>query len=416
MGHRSARLVHSFLAAAVLLPKTGAGAQAVRDSGGVQIVENRAPGLSQARAWRIAPQPIVTIGGQHADSDTLNEIYLVMGITRLSDGRLAVGVQASHAVRFYDARGRHLSSAGRRGQGPGEFRQIMGVWSTRGDTLVVLDNGELEIFTGAGNFVMQGASRTRGDRFVYPSAVLNDGSYFGVEYGSSRAPPPAGRTRPSRPIVHVSRDGQQVDTVGTFLSAEEVFDGRNEWGTRVGFSGYSQIEANDQSFFVASPLRPEINQFTHDGRAVRQIRMPFPVVRTSHEAINAYRDWMLAMPGEDGRPMAPAQRARRERLLEQTAYAEQLPFFGTILADAAGNLWLQRFDYRSVFFTPGPVRTQTMAVASKWDVIDDAGRWITTVDLPARFTPVEIGVDYIAGLARDEDDVEQVRVYRLLKP
>ena len=41
---------------------------------------------------------------------------------------------------------------------------------------------------------------------------------------------------------------------------------------------------------------------------------------------------------------------------------------------------------------------------------------ITTVDLPARFTPVEIGADYVAGLARDEDEIEQLRVYRLRKP
>jgi hypothetical protein len=71
---------------------------------------------------------------------------------------------------------------------------------------------------------------------------------------------------------------------------------------------------------------------------------------------------------------------------------------------------------RSVFRTPGPVRTQTMAVATRWDVIDANGRWITTVDLPERFTPVEIGADYVAGPARDEDEVEQVLVYRLRKP
>jgi hypothetical protein len=57
-----------------------------------------------------------------------------------------------------------------------------------------------------------------------------------------------------------------------------------------------------------------------------------------------------------------------------------------------------------------------MTVPSIWDVLDPNGRWLCTVSLPARFTPVEIGSDYVAGLARDEDDVEQVRVYRLIKP
>jgi hypothetical protein len=114
--------------------------------------------------------------------------------------------------------------------------------------------------------------------------------------------------------------------------------------------------------------------------------------------------------------MPPAMKARFAQLLERAVFAERLPSFGAMIVDKAGNLWIQRYDYHSVFRTPGPVRTQTMTVPSRWDVIDTQGRWLTTVDLPARFTPVEIGADYVAGLARDEDEIEQVRVYRLRKP
>ena len=413
---RRCSLRRSLFTAIVLAPFATAGTQTVRDSGGIQIVDNRSPGLSAARAWRIDTTPIVRIGGQHADSDTLNELNLVMGITRLSDGRYAVGVQASHAVRFYDAGGKYLGFAGRRGQGPGEFRQIMGVWTTRGDTLAVLDLGEIEFFTGAGKFVAQGASRTRGDRFVYPSSILSDGSYLGVVYRQYRTPPPAGRSRHSAPIVHVSRDGLKLDTVGTYLSAEEVFDGKEPWGSAVVFGGASVVEGDDRRFFVSSPVQPEIGEFTIAGKQTRLIRLPDRSVKPSNEAIEAYRAWYLASPGEDGRPMGPAMKARFAQLLERAVYTERLPSFGAMIMDRSGNLWVQRYDYRSVFQTPGPVRTQTMTVATRWDVIDSNGRWITTVDFPARFTPVEIGPDYVAGLARDEDEVEQVRVYRLRKP
>jgi hypothetical protein len=133
------------------------------------VVENVRPVLAPARAWRVDPSPTITIGANATDADTLNELLLVMGVTRLSDGRFAVGVQASSTVRFYDARGRFVGSAGRRGQGPGEFRQVMGVSLIRGDTLIVTDLGEVEIFSSGGTFVGQGASRSRGDRFVYPS-------------------------------------------------------------------------------------------------------------------------------------------------------------------------------------------------------------------------------------------------------
>ena len=401
--------------ATLLLPLMAAQSQAVRDSSGIQIVESRAPMIPAPRAWRIETPPMVAIGGKPADADTISELLLVMGITRLSDGRFAVGVQASAAVRFYDTRGKYLGFAGRRGQGPGEFRQIMGVWATRGDTLIVLDNGELEIFTGTGKFVSQGASRSRGDRFVYPSSILNDGSYLGIQY-DNYATPPAGRTRVRVPIVHVSRDGARVDTVGTWLDAEQVFDGRERWGQRVAFSAAAVVEGDDTRFFVSSPLKTEIAEFTISGKEIRLIRLPERAAKTPNDAIKAYREWQQAMPGEDGRPMSPAMKARVAQMLERTVFAERLPSFGSMILDQTGNLWVQRFDYRSVFFTPGPVRTQTMSVPSTWDVINRSGRWETTVELPARFTPVEIGPDYVAGLARDEDEIEQVRVYRLQKP
>ena len=402
-------------AATVLMPFMTAQSQTVRDSSGIQIVESRGPVTSESRAWRIEPNPIVTIGGRAADADTINELLLVMGITRLSDGRFAVGVQASAAVRFYDSRGKYLGFAGRRGQGPGEFRQIMGVWKTRGDTLVVLDNGELEIFTGAGKFVGQGASRARGGAFIYPADVLSDGSYLAVQY-DERSVPAAGRARRKQPVVRVSRDGARVDTIASSLSAEDVFDGRNWFGQGVAFTGPGRVAGNDSSAFITSPVTAEITQVTWDGRRTRLIRLPDRGRKPGSEEIRDYRNWAMAMPGEDGRPMSGAMKARVTQSLERVVYADRMPSFGNLVVDRAGNLWVQRFDHRSVFFTPGPARTQTMSVPGTWDVIDQNGRWVTTVELPARFTPVEIGSDYVAGLARDEDEIEQVRVYRLRKP
>ena len=64
----------------------------------------------------------------------------------------------------------------------------------------------------------------------------------------------------------------------------------------------------------------------------------------------------------------------------------------------------------------GPVSVHTFSKPSQWDVFSPAGVWLGRVELPASFTPLEIGADYVAGLWRDADDVEFVRFYRLLKP
>lgn len=59
---------------------------------------------------------------------------------------------------------------------------------------------------------------------------------------------------------------------------------------------------------------------------------------------------------------------------------------------------------------------RTPPIPTPWDVFDSTGRWLCTVTMPAGFTPLDIGNDDVAGLARDADDVEYVRLYRLLKP
>src|SRR5688572_28151677 len=413
MRGRPRLLITTIALCAVTLP---ASAQAVRDSAGIQIVDNARPFLTTARAWRIDPSPLLTIGGQSADADTMYELELVMGVTRLSDGRYAVGVQAASAVRFYDARGKSVGTAGRRGQGPGEFRQILNLRSMRGDTLLVTDLGEVEIFTGDGKFVAQGASRARGDRFVYPDLFLGDGSYIGRQYNDFGAPPPAGRKRESLPVVHVSRDGTRMDTIGTVLMNEQVFDGRQQWGMGVAYSGYSAVAGDDQRIFLSSPTSTEIRQLDLNGKITRLIRQPHPPVKTSAEATQAYRAWYLAAPGENGRPMPEAMKARMSEMLDRTVFAEEFPAFANMIVDKTGHLWVQRYDYRYELRTPGPSRIQTMTVPSRWNVHDSEGRWLCVVELPARFTPVEIGTDYVAGLGRDIDDVEQVRVYRLRKP
>jgi hypothetical protein len=168
--------------------------------------------------------------------------------------------------------------------------------------------------------------------------------------------------------------------------------------------------------FLSTPIDPEIRQLDPNGKLTRFIRFPHPPLATSAEAKQAYRAFYLSAPGENGRPMSPAMQARMSEMIDRTVFIDQLPPFAAMLVDRTGHLWVQRYDYHSDLRTPGPARTQTMPVPSRWNVIDPNGQWLCIVELPARFTPVEIGTDYIAGLGRDIDDVEQVRVYRLRKP
>src|SRR5690606_11906385 len=49
----------------------------------------------------------------------------------------------------------------------------------------------------------------------------------------------------------------------------------------------------------------------------------------------------------------------------------------------------------------------------RWLVFGAGGRLRARVTMPAGFEPTQIGPDFVLGIARDEFDVEQLRLYRL---
>lgn len=416
---RSGWLATASLTASLATPEPArAQTPVVRDSAGVQIVVNARPTLPAPRAWRVEERPFLEIGASDARTagDSLYEFSRIMGVVKLADGRYAVGIQAAHTIRFYDANGRFLNSAGRSGEGPGEFRQILGLKAIAGDTLLVTDLSEVELFTGRGQFVRQGASRrSQPGNFIWPSAVLLDGSYVGIDM-NDRAIPPAGRSVRSVRMIRVSDDGRKADTIGTVQVAEGTFDGRSTFPVEPVFSPRRHVASNGHRIFTAWPDRYEIAELTQAGRLVRLIRAELPPVRVTEAAREAYRQWYFSVPGEDGRPMPPSMQAFRQQRLDASGFADHFPLIGAMMSDRTGHLWARRYDYRELFYTPGPASIHTLLVPTTWDVFDPRGQWLCTVQLPARFTPLDIGTDYVAGVARDGDDVESVRVYRLVKP
>ncbi|MFN0098950.1 MAG: 6-bladed beta-propeller [Gemmatimonadaceae bacterium] len=413
------RLLASLGALVAVMPLYSPSAQATRDSAGVQIVLNDRPSLPAAKAWRVAPAPLLSIGAGSpiAAGDSLYEFYLVYGMARLSDGRIVVGVQSTHTVRIFDAKGKFVGSFGRKGKGPGEFQQIMGVHHTRGDTLAITDLGEIEWYSGQGKFVRPGAGRGRGanERFQWPMAYLADGSYVSID-GNEPVIPPAGRRVRLSPLVVVRDDGAKLTQLARLPSGEEVFDGRNQWGQRVQYAPYGLVASDGERIYSGFGTTYRIDVRHADGtllRSIRRAHTPTPVTEVHKRAWVAH---VMKSPGEHAGVVSREAEEATKRVLAAQVYANTLPAFGSLLTDRSQHLWVQHYDPLIALLTPGPARVQTIANPTRWDVFDRNGRWLTTVELPARFTPQEIGADYVLGVARNEDDEEGVRMYRLVKP
>ena len=373
----------------------------IRDSAGIQIVDNRDPLWSEGEGWRLSPEPVLRIG--ELEGAPPYQLDRVVDAERLADGRIVVANAGSQELRFYEPSGAHLHSVGGEGGGPGEFEGLTWIEVAPGDSLIAYDlrNRRLSRFTPDGEFVgsttLEGAPE-RGfpraiGRFADGSLLVSVGRVFGpgeVEEGMSRD---------SVVYLHLSAEGELLDTIVRFPGPETF------------------LKTEDQDFTVTTPLfgrspadalhadrvtlgasdSYQLVQYTPDGvlrRIIRKPHDPRPVTDATWEA--AKRERLEAMSDD-------TWRRRIGGMLDEMPQPSTMPAHGAMMADIEGNLWVRNYS------APGETE-------QRWSVFDAEGRLLGTVRTPERFRPTQIGSDWLLGVWSDEFDVQYVTMYELEKP
>ena len=120
-------------------------------------------------------------------------------------------------------------------------------------------------------------------------------------------------------------------------------------------------------------------------------------------------DFDLSLSAEEideaRRAMLPAGLPPQLReVAELIEIPEFRPAYSKLLIDITGNIWAAGYYPRT-----GPEGP------TEWQVFAPDGQWLGLVRTPARFTVLEIGVDYLLGVFRDDLDVEHVQLLGLAK-
>jgi len=375
----------------------------VRDSAGIEIIENHAPRYPAGEFWTIDPEPEFVLADDSARLDW------TAGIARLPDGRVATLSFSNKQLFIFDPSGELSRTIGRPGEGPGEFGIPELMQYLPPDTLVVWERfgASIDYFDTAGTLLRErsvdyAGLMEHGATYENPFRLpLPDGSFLiGVRKRAAGQPQEDCSHLDSR-LSFAGQDeitvpGEQLLRIDDANAAHPF--GCSRPGSRMAVGG-------DPVAVYISNTGDQVHQRSLDGTLVRIIRrttVPPPVTdrawaaelearERSREALSGPM-WM----GGDGEP--------RRRM----AY----PAIEALLVDAEGYLWV------NVWSDSGS------GLPDRWSVFNEEGRWLGVLALPANpeptdldlcsmFSPCWVGKDYFLMIRRDELGRERVEGYRI---
>ncbi len=354
-----------------------------RDSAGIEVVEALRPLWGDSSRWSVDPEPLVdlTLSGSGPPHEFFRALVIAGG--------------SSRQVRVFSATGEFLGSFGRRGDGPGEFRNLQAI-ENADDTLLALGNGRVTV-AAPGLAVVRTFNLPR---FTNDLHYLDGGAILTESYSPRpRENAPYEVNRHAEPLIVFDLDGMRIDSIGESRGTEVYAFMRDGMvaGAPPLFGRTSHIAVQGQRIFRGSSDRMQVEELDMSGSPVRILRIPGYPLDLSDAQVAAERDARLGPP-------RPGSTSVFRLLVEDLPDPATRPAYAEILVDPSGAIWLELHRGESEQDRP-----------QQWLVLDADGTWLGTVEVPRRFTVMDITMETVLGVWRDELDVEHPQVLRLTR-
>ena len=322
----------------------------VRDSLGIEIVENHEPLWALLEGWRFDADPSLEIE-LGADSSRRNGPRITAG-ARLADGRIVLLDRSTYELRYHDGEtGTPVGRAGGRGRGPGQFSPPGDLRIGAADTIYVWDEpwDGVVVFDGAGRHI-------RTER-------VGDGRR--VQYLFAWPPPPPPLLTSPHSLV----------TAGTFPAADSV-----------------------HSFVVVARLRFE---FDRTDTLATFLMEPEPAFGDRVVIAAGPADEELYVGRVTSREFRRFVGTRLRRIVRASGDSATHPMYTTLFIDRAGCVWMRLHEQPAA------------GDGERWLVFDRGGRELGEMALPRGLTPLDIGGDYVLGVIRRTGGGESVVLHGL---
>ena len=331
------------------------------------------------------------------------DFHRIAAILPREDGTFVVVNSGTHELRFFDARGRFVSTAGRRGSGPGEYRDMQTAAFLPGDSIAVLDRmaRRISILDPRGSFVRSfplAAPFEGGGSLTQMVAMANGSLFVGYSEVQRMAPQPTAAYFGQR-LFSYSTTGELRSKDGLALPASEHFvqaapptmGGVAYWS--LAFGRVMTIRADSSALLTGDGTDWAVEVRTPGGTIVRRHRLDRPLRPVTAQDRDAYRKDIVAGARAEERPVM-------ERLAAEVPFPATKPAYRRFETDDAGRIWLDVY----------PERAEADAL---WIRLDPRTRRAVAVQFPSRFRPMAFTTRLVYGVWRDSDDVEHVQVFAL---
>ena len=317
-----------------------------------------------------------------------------------ADGNIFISDQSAGEIRAFDRDGRHLTTFGRRGAGPGEFNSNYWGWfrvrAVEGGRITVEDLPRLRVFDSGGGYISSFdlmLTQSREDRL--------HNSTIGIEWFPERELLLArwSWNLPDRTNVEALVLLDESLIVVEEMPPSFIVPGLHQEEGRafsLPFSpDFEWTTSGDRLLAWGASSAYRIDLYDLDTGQRRRAVLDLPAESVTAADIQAFKDEFL------GREWMEGQEGIWGPMLNRARYPSVKPFFAEMIGDDEGRIWVRRYS---------PITGPDGAEWYRYDLFDADAEWLGIVDTP--LTPGYIRDGYAYRL--DYEEYPVIERYRLV--
>ncbi|MGH7695797.1 MAG: 6-bladed beta-propeller [Gemmatimonadaceae bacterium] len=380
------------------------------DSAGVRITTiNASP--SALDEWALAPATDLTLTGAETGDSAA---FAYVGASRwLSDGRIVVVDAEARRLLLFDDKGRLVKTLGRRGAGPGEFRNVSSVTVLPGDSLLTFDRSlrRLTVWHPESGYVRgMPVGGTSLESWPEDAWLWQRGNVVVLQLSitpQDSIPPGAGGVRrwPMRARLTL------LDTSGRALGSSPQFDGMytgiyERGDTRLPFSNRPFAAVGRDRIYFGSGATFALAYLNSEFAAVGELRWPAQREDLSQAEVAAVKAEAVALAGTR---VPPDQLVRPFEInFAAQILPRERPAIGRVFVDHNDRLWVERFEATRL-------GSSLQKAGDRWTVLNRDGAPVARLRLPSATRLEDVRGTRALLVVRDSLDVQTVVVREIRK-